>query len=121
MEYTFERKEKLAKQIQKLKKQQYFLDIKNIIVKYNPEIIITTNQSGHFLYFQNLKTETYFAIEKYIRKNITKQIIINNDNNDNNDKVIKSDKIANNITHIFVKKNIIRDNTQDNDTALTLS
>ncbi|AYV76689.1 MAG: hypothetical protein Terrestrivirus11_30 [Terrestrivirus sp.] len=66
--YSFEQKEKLARRIQKLKKEKHFCDIQDIITKHNPEINITTNPSGHFMYFQNLRTETYFAIEKYIKK-----------------------------------------------------
>src|SRR5437660_892093 len=66
--YSFEQKEKLARRIQKLKKEKHFIDIQDIIMKHNPDINITTNPSGHFMYFQNLRVETYFAIEKYIKK-----------------------------------------------------
>ena len=67
-DYSFEQKEKLAKKIQKLKKEKNFMDIMDIISKYNPDINITTNPSGQFMYFQNLKAETYYVIEKYIKK-----------------------------------------------------
>lgn len=67
-EYSFEQKERLARRIQKLKKQKYFIDIENIIVKYNPDLDITTNPHGKFMYFQDLKKETYYALEKYMRK-----------------------------------------------------
>src|SRR5579872_4548923 len=66
--YSFEQKEKLARRIQKLKKEKHFCDIQDIITRHNPEINITTNPSGHFMYFQNLRTETYFVIEKYFKK-----------------------------------------------------
>jgi hypothetical protein len=66
--YSFEQKEKLARRIQKLKKEKHFFDIQDIITKHNPDINITTNPSGHFMYFQNLRFETYYAIEKYIKK-----------------------------------------------------
>ena len=80
-EYSFEQKEKLAKQIQRLKKKQHFIDIQNIITKYNPDINITTNQSGHFMYFQNLKTDTYIAIDKYIKKITIKRFLSENSDN----------------------------------------
>jgi hypothetical protein len=84
-EYSFEHKEKIAKQIQRLKKRQHFIDIQNIIINHNPEINITTNHSGHFMYFQNLKTDTYIAIEKYIKKiNINRILSENSDNVDKN-------------------------------------
>lgn len=68
LEYSYEQKEKLAKRIQKIKKEKHFIDIQDIILKYNPDININTNQSGSFMYFQNLKIETYFALEKYLKK-----------------------------------------------------
>jgi len=67
-EYSFEQKERLARRIQKLKKPQYYMEIENIITKHNPELNITSNPSGKFMYFQNLKKETYYALEKYVRK-----------------------------------------------------
>lgn len=75
VEYSFEQKEKLARNIQKLKKESQYKAIQDIILKHNPEINITTNPSGHFMYFQNLKVGTYYAIEKYIKKiTITKSM-----------------------------------------------
>lgn len=80
-EYSFEQKEKLARKIQKLKKEKHFMDITDIITKYNPDINITTNPSGHFMYFQNLKHETYHAIEKYIKKvSVVKYVSENSEN-----------------------------------------
>jgi hypothetical protein len=67
-EYSFEQKERLARRIQKLRKPKYFRDIENIITAHNPDLDITTNPSGKFMYFQNLKTETYIALEKYVNK-----------------------------------------------------
>lgn len=67
-DYTFEQKERLARRIQKLKKQKYLSDIENIIIKYNPDIDITTNPHGKFMYFQDLKKETYYKLEKYVQR-----------------------------------------------------
>ena len=67
-DYTFEQKERLARRIQKLKKQKYLIDIENIITKYNPNLDITTNPHGKFMYFQDLKKETYYKLEKYVQK-----------------------------------------------------
>ena len=95
-EYSFEQKEKLARRIQKLKKEKHFADIRDIIIKYNPDINITTNPSGHFMYFQNLRNDTYFAIEKYIKKvSVIKYVSESNDtfnteNSQNDDKIVSS-------------------------------
>lgn len=85
--YSFDQKEKLARKIQKLKKDKYFIDVFDIILKYNPDINITTNPSGHFMYFQNLKTETYQAIEKYIKK-ITMGQLISDSNGSTSNKLL---------------------------------
>ncbi|AYV81655.1 MAG: hypothetical protein Harvfovirus49_5 [Harvfovirus sp.] len=66
--YSFEQKERLARRIQKLKKAKYYLEIEKIITENNPQLDITTNPSGKFMYFQNLTSETYAALEKYLRK-----------------------------------------------------
>lgn len=67
-DYSFEQKERLARRIQKLKKRRYLSDIESIIIKHNPNLDITTNPSGKFMYFQDLKKETYYALDKYVRK-----------------------------------------------------
>ena len=67
-DYSFEQKERLARRIQKLKKQKYLTDIESIIIKHNDDLDITTNPHGKFMYFQDLKKETYYALEKYVRK-----------------------------------------------------
>lgn len=54
-DYSFEQKERLARRIQKLKKRRYLSDIESIIIKHNPNLDITTNPSGKFMYFQDLK------------------------------------------------------------------
>ncbi|AYV83574.1 MAG: hypothetical protein Hyperionvirus8_58 [Hyperionvirus sp.] len=67
-EFSFEQKERLARRIQKLKKPKYYLEIEKIITDNNPQLDITENPSGKFMYFQNLTSETYVALEKYVRK-----------------------------------------------------
>jgi hypothetical protein len=67
-DYSFEQKERLARRIQKLRKQKYLSDIESIIVKHNPSLDITTNPSGKFMYFQDLRKDTYYALERYVRK-----------------------------------------------------
>lgn len=67
-EYSFEQKERLARRIQKLRKHKYLNDIQNIITKYNQDLDITSNPSGKFMYFQNLKKETYYVLDKYVQK-----------------------------------------------------
>jgi len=65
--FTFEEKERLVKRIHKLKKNKYYEDVKNIIIKHNPNINITSNPSGEFLYFHDLKNETYYDLNKYLK------------------------------------------------------
>ena len=73
-EYSFEEKERLVKRIQKLRKQKYFDDIEEIIVKNNPELEVTTNVSGKYMYFDGLTTETYYQLDKYIKKILKNKI-----------------------------------------------
>lgn len=74
-EYSFEQKERLARRIQKLKKPKYYTDIEQIITKFNPELDITTNPSGKFMYFQDLNVDTYFALEKYVKRIIKQKTL----------------------------------------------
>lgn len=67
-DYSFEQKERLARRIQKLKKPKYYAEIERIITEYNPELDITTNPSGKFMYFQNLRQETYHVLDEYVHK-----------------------------------------------------
>lgn len=67
MNYSFADKEKLAYKINKLNKRKYFNDIKNIIVKYNPNIETTNSSRGIFLRFQDLNDITYRCIDKYLK------------------------------------------------------
>lgn len=71
-EFTFEQKEKLARKIQKLKNGKYYCDVHNIIKNHNPNINITTNSSGHYMYFHNLSAITYNELDKYIN-NVSKK------------------------------------------------
>jgi len=113
--YTHEEKERLVGRIYRLKKEKYLRDIKNIILKYNANITITSNpRSGEYLYFHNLKPETYLAIEKYIQKVLESKFLSDNNsatesepfkNKKNN--VINSNDDTNyyNQNNIFVRKN----------------
>ena len=70
-EYTFEQKEKLSRRIKRLKKDKYFSDVQNIILKNNPNINITTTTSGTYMYFHNLTLTTYRELDNYI-ENVSK-------------------------------------------------
>lgn len=134
-DYSFEQKERLARRIQKLKKQKYLMDIESIITKYNPDLDITTNPSGKFMYFQDLNKKTYYALDKYIRKilkysalsetseNATYSEIIKYSENDdpfsNNPKLRYSNKERNLIKRKIYDKQINEDNSQSEN--LTLS
>lgn len=79
-EYSFEQKERLARRIQKIRKQKYLYDIEDIILKHNPDLDVTTNPSGKFMYFQDLSKETYYALDKYIRKLLKLQTLSESEN-----------------------------------------
>ena len=65
-EYTYDEKEKIANKIQKIKKDAQLANIFKIILKHNPNINITTNPAGHFMYFHNLVNDTYYEIDTYL-------------------------------------------------------
>jgi hypothetical protein len=84
-EFSFARKEILKRKIENLTKEKHVANykplhsldkisdsyfavehIKKIILKYNPKINITTNATGHHLYFHNLTKDTYSEISNYI-------------------------------------------------------
>lgn len=63
--------EKLQKKIHKLTKQEYLLNIKSIITKFNPDHPMTTNNNGVFLKFDNLSQETYKKLNAYVNSVIS--------------------------------------------------
>lgn len=64
--WTYETKLKLKDKIDELKNKEAYIDIKNIILQYNPSIFIQQNSNGILLYFHNLNESTYDEINKYI-------------------------------------------------------
>ena len=68
MTYTFKKKEKLIKQIEKIKDINYLEKISLIIQNNNPDQPLNINESGTSLYFENLSDKTYMEIEKVIKE-----------------------------------------------------
>lgn len=68
MEYTNYEKQKMADRIMKIKKQHILEEIQGIILKHNPDIQITRNRWGQYMYFHNLKSETYEELDKLLTK-----------------------------------------------------
>jgi hypothetical protein len=68
--YSHEQKEKLARKINKIKNKQKLIDILKIIQKDELYGGITENDNGLFMLFHKLNDETYFKIEKILKKNI---------------------------------------------------
>ena len=106
-EYSFEQKERLARRIQKIKKQKYLVDVVSIITKYNPELDITSNPSGQFMYFQDLTNDTYYALEKYLNKIIKSKTM--------------TDTSDNTLSHSDTKKYSDNDDIFDNNYKLKYS
>ena len=67
--YTYEQKEKLARRISKIKNKQKLIDILKIIQKDSSYDGMTENNNGIFMLFHKLRNETYYKIEKYLKKN----------------------------------------------------
>jgi hypothetical protein len=64
--YTYDQIETLVRRIHKLKNEQHVTEIYDTIIKHNPSIKVTKNNSGYFMYFHNLTTITYNDIEQYL-------------------------------------------------------
>lgn len=66
-EYSFDEKKKLARKINKLKTQEQFIAIHDIIIKHNEDHPITHNPTGYYLFFHNLTNQTYVEIDEYLK------------------------------------------------------
>jgi hypothetical protein len=66
MEYSYEMKQQLANEIEKLRKKKYLINILKIIKMKNPDIEITENKNGIFIFFNDLTNETYNDLKTYI-------------------------------------------------------
>jgi len=88
---SYEEMEKLHNRISKIRKKKYLEEIRDIIVKYNPNIKITENSNGLYLCFQNLSNETYFKLSTYL-KNLSK--LINSKKSDTTHLNISSDQLT---------------------------
>jgi hypothetical protein len=67
--YTYEQKEKLARRINKIKNKQKLIDILKIIQKDPSYDGMTENNNGIFMLFHKLTNDTYYKIDKYLKKN----------------------------------------------------
>jgi len=65
---TKEGKQRIVNDIEKLKKKKYFIDILKIIIRNNPNLKISENKNGTFLFFDNLSIKTYEELDKYLEK-----------------------------------------------------
>jgi hypothetical protein len=70
IEYSHERKEKLADRIGRIKNKKQLKKIKKIIFEENPETetIKGSNKNSTLMYFHNFTVKTYLKIEKFLRK-----------------------------------------------------
>jgi len=66
MEYSYEMKQQLANEIEKIRKKKYLINILKIIKMKNPDIEITENKNGIFIFFNDLTNETYNDLKTYI-------------------------------------------------------
>lgn len=89
--YSHKKKEKLANRISKIKRKKELVKIFEIIRNENDTV--TENNNGLFMYFHNLKYDTYIKIEKYLAL-LDKQILHYSDNT-----IISEDSQNNNCTN----------------------
>lgn len=68
IDFSFEKKKKLADRIQKLNSKHELQQIKSIITDNNPDLEFMKNSNGYFMQFQNLSLNTYIAISKFLDK-----------------------------------------------------
>jgi len=67
--YPYKKKVSLSESISKLKVKDDFIKVMKIIHKHNEDVaeIITENNSGIFLFFHNLKNQTYYELEEFMK------------------------------------------------------
>lgn len=65
--YSYEMKQQLTSEIEKLQKKRHFVNILRIIKSNNPNIELTENKNGIFLFFDNLTDKTYIDINTYLQ------------------------------------------------------
>lgn len=69
IEYSFEKKKKLAAKIGNIKNKEQLRTIRDIIFEENPNAIAKKTNDGYLMYFQNYTPDTYIRIEKNLNKN----------------------------------------------------
>lgn len=96
--FPHEKKILLANRISKMKGKEYKNDrdnVKKIIQKYNPDIVLTRNDYGwHYPSFEDLEDETYIQLMNYLDSKIInkeKQINYLTQNSANNNEESSSD------------------------------
>jgi len=89
--YSLTKKKKLAEKIMKIQNKDQLLKIKKIIFDENPSLSVVKNSTGILLYFQNLKTSTYYKLENYISNNTLKKCIKKMNNIESIENTIFSD------------------------------
>ena len=75
----------------KIHNKDQLLKIKKIIFDENPSLSVVKNSTGILLYFQNLKTSTYYKLENYISNNTLKKCIKKMNNIESIENTIFSD------------------------------
>ena len=65
--YSYDKKEKLARKIEKLKSKKHLVDVFKIIKRDPNTDEVLDNISGLFMFFHKLNDDTYIKIEKYLK------------------------------------------------------
>ena len=101
-------KKKIKEKIEKISEKKHLEKIRDIILKFNPDINVSQNSSGMLLFFHNLTDDTYNKIENYIIKLDKEKIKEFTDSCNNDDVKIKISEKNNNLRLSSVEKNLIK-------------
>lgn len=69
---SYDDKKRLARQIQSIKDVQKLIEIVNIIREHNQDLVISENDNGIFLKFNDLSQSTYPAVKTIIKEILKK-------------------------------------------------
>jgi hypothetical protein len=68
----YEFKKKIARRIERIKDKKILTNILKIIKTINPDVLMTVNDNGVFIKFNDLDSETYTKLDNYLHKISTK-------------------------------------------------
>lgn len=90
--YSLEKKNKLANKIRQIKDKVCLRKILDIIYEENPKLKVNKDDKGMLMFFHNLNIDTYFRLEKYLKKVEKAKLIMQNKTITENSEIFKSEE-----------------------------